>query len=74
MRIAAALICLLLASCAAPAAIDVTTGCPPLTVWTPAQQSALAAALAAIPESSPVWAMEKEWQATRDALRACQKG
>lgn len=72
-RITILLCAMLLASCAAPAAIDVTVDCPPLTTWTVPDQAALAATLAPVPADSVLWRLERDWQATRDAIRACRK-
>lgn len=72
-KLAAIVTFAILAGCASPPPIDVTIACPPLRTWTPAEQAALAAALTPIPEASPIWTMEKDWQAMRDAIRACQK-
>jgi hypothetical protein len=62
-----------LAGCPGVAPIDIQTACPPLRAWSAADQKALADALAPIPESSPLWALEKDWGQMRDAIRACQK-
>ena len=70
-RSAAILALLVLTACASPAPLDVKVVCPPLRTWTAAEETALAAALAPIPEASPLWALEKDWQATRDAIRVC---
>lgn len=67
------LICatVILVGCASPPPIDVQVSCPPLRTWTPAEEGALAAALAPIPESSPLWTQHFDWQRMRDAIRAC---
>lgn len=72
MKLAVSVLALLLAGCAAKP-IDVTLACPPLRAWTAQEQKDLAAALAPVPQSSPIWTLELDWQATRDAIRACQK-
>ena len=56
-----------------PPPADVRVECPPIRTWTPAEQTALAAALSAIPEGSVVWVLERDWQSMRDAARACKK-
>lgn len=66
------LACLLLVGCATPAPIDVQVSCPPLRTWTADEQAALATALSPIPPESMLWALERDWQATRDAIRACK--
>jgi hypothetical protein len=74
MRVLALAAVLWVAACAsAPPPIDIRVECPPLRTWTKAEQIALAAALSAIPEGSVIWVMQREWQATRDAIRACKK-
>ncbi len=72
MRYAAIAVCLWLASCASPPPLDVSVHCPALRDWSKAQQSALADAMSNIPRESVIWAMELDWQATRDAIRACR--
>lgn len=62
-----------LAGCSTtPPAIDVTVACPPLTTWTVGDQAALAATLAPVPGDSVLWRLERDWQSTRDAIRACR--
>lgn len=67
--------CLALTACAStPPTVAVRVVCPPLSVWTAPQQTELADALSHVSTESAIWTMEKDWQATRDAIRACQAG
>lgn len=73
MRLAALFCLLMLTACAAaPPPIDVRVECPPMRAWTGTEQEALGAALAPIPQESMLWVLERDWQATRDAIRACR--
>lgn len=72
MRPLVIFVVLALAGCVSPAPIDVRVECPPLRAWAAADLSALADAMASISEASPIWAMEKDWQQTRDSVRACR--
>lgn len=69
-HLSALAICLLVAACATTQP-PIATGCPALRTWTIAGQAALATALTPIPESSPVWDMERDWQRMRDEIKAC---
>jgi uncharacterized lipoprotein YmbA len=63
---------LILAGCATPGAVVVT--CLPLRAYTPAEQDALADALAAVPSNSPLVGAMADYLAMRDADRACLAG
>lgn len=68
--VALAYSCLMYGCAGAP---DIQVNCPPLRTWSQADQNKLAEALLPIPSSSPIWDLERDWQAGRDAIRACQK-
>lgn len=73
MKRFALIVCLCLAGCAtAPPPLDVQVKCPPLRTWSQAEQTALADAMAKIPQDSILWQLEIDWQAERDAIRACR--
>lgn len=77
----AAVLCLPLAGCAtaappvisaAPAAqVVVRAVCPPLRSYSPAQEKALGAAVAALPADSPLVAAIADYGSLRAAVRAC---
>ncbi len=63
---------LLVASCAGPPPPSSVLACPPLHSYSPAEQLALAQALRGLPASSPLVSAMLDYQALRDADRACQ--
>lgn len=75
----AVLLCLLLAGCASAPVISarpapevvVKTVCPPIRSYSPDQQKALGAAVAALPADSPLVGAMADYGAIRAAVRAC---
>lgn len=72
MKRFALIACLCLAGCTTPPPLDVAVKCPPIRTWSQAEQAALADAMAKIPSDSVLWRLEIDWQAQRDAIRACR--
>lgn len=60
-----------LQACAA-SPVQISTQCPPLATYTPAQQQALAAAVQALPDGSPLVSAMLDYGQLRAADRACQ--
>lgn len=56
--------------CAAP--VPQAQVCPIPSQWSLAEEQALAASLAPLDPSSPIWAMEHEWQRLRAEAKACR--
>lgn len=71
----ALILCLALAGCATPSVAPVVTvsapACLPLTQYDPAEEKAMAAALAALPKDSPLVTMIEDYGRLRSADRAC---
>ena len=61
----------LLAACASQP-IDSAAVCPPVVVYTPAQQAQLADELAKQPADSMIVLTENDYHRERDELRACR--
>jgi hypothetical protein len=61
-----------LAGCATtPPTNSVVVRCGINSAWSAAEQLDLADALDPIPVASPIWHLEMDWQAMRDANKAC---
>lgn len=64
-------LCCALAGCATSLA-TAPPSCLPLSTYSPAQQKALAEAVAALPPGSPLLDLVTDYAAMRDADRACR--
>lgn len=69
-RLTAVLLLLPLAGCAAVP----SSACPPLKNYTPAQQTAAATELDALPAGSVLAGMVSDYGVLRDQVRACHTG
>lgn len=67
----AGVIMLAIPSCAATPIAVSKVECPPLKTYAPADQAALGVELAKLPADSPLAAAMLDYQAMRDADRAC---
>ena len=75
-RLAPLAIALFLGGCAwdaAPTPIPAPTQCVPKRAWTGAEMTALAGALAPLPDTSILFVLEADWQRMRDDPHACKE-
>ena len=65
----AILFCLLFTSCAP----NVSSSCPTMRQFTPAQEDSIAASFATLPSDSPLIAAGIDWVSIRQQVKACQQ-